>query len=210
MAHPLPIYPAGWYRAIHRHFQATKAWTLSYLVSPTGVGSTMTQALADHLSDSYSTNFFQILAQKDVAYQQLEVRDVHDYSNAPLISTTGAHTMSGGDPPLPTEVTAVVSLRTALIGRRHRGRMYFSGLAEGAYDHLTGLWTTSALPVIQGAADTWRSDSNSSSISFAGSNWGVGHDDHVGGGTVQLVTHLIVNTQPCSQRRRQALHRGRL
>lgn len=54
-------------------------------------------------------------------------------------------------PPLPCNVAASITKRTALIGRRHRGRMALAGLANA--DNVVGLLSPTAFGLIQTLAN---------------------------------------------------------
>jgi len=60
------------------------------------------------------------------------IRDVNS-ANQPLITSTGtAGPGTSASPALPDETAAVITLRTALVGRGNRGRMYIPNFATNA------------------------------------------------------------------------------
>jgi hypothetical protein len=58
---------------------------------------------------------------------------------------------SGSGDALPPQCALVVTLKTALAGRRHRGRVYVTGWGEG--DQVAGVWQSSILTTL---ATTWN------------------------------------------------------
>lgn len=62
----------------------------------------------------------------------VQIRDL-GAANQPYISSNGsAHAGTSASPSLPNEVAACLTLRTAFIGRQHRGRIYVPGFATNA------------------------------------------------------------------------------
>jgi hypothetical protein len=59
------------------------------------------------------------------------IRDIRTANQAEFVSVASAVLGTGSGNPLPNEVAAVVTLRTALAGRSYRGRVYFSGAIVG-------------------------------------------------------------------------------
>lgn len=62
------------------------------------------------------------------------IRDVREANQVEYISTAASVPGTGGATPLPNSLAAVVTLRTALAGKRYRGRVYFSGANEAQND----------------------------------------------------------------------------
>ena len=182
---------------------------MTHASSPVVGGPINHQDWADHLSQQFWTYWASAQVQAPGSYLGVEVRDIHDYTQAPFTSETAAAALTGGNP-LPMEIAVCISLRTALIGRRHRGRIYSGSVSRDIYDITSGFWNTSATPALLSSANAWRSASETGGITFPNSNWGVTHNNRDGTGSVQVVTHLQINPAPCSQRRRGVEHRGRL
>ncbi len=59
------------------------------------------------------------------------IRDVRVANQAEFVSVAAAVPGTGAGNPLPNEVAAVVTLRTALAGKSFRGRAYFGGAIVG-------------------------------------------------------------------------------
>lgn len=62
------------------------------------------------------------------------IRDVRTANQPEYVSVAAAVPGTGGGLPLPNELAAVVTLRTALAGKSFRGRSYFSGAVVGESD----------------------------------------------------------------------------
>lgn len=81
------------------------------------------------------------------ALQGIDIRDLNTANLVAWPSTVDAAAGTGTGDPLPQEVALVVSLRTALTGRRNRGRTYLTGfdtLQVDAQGHATGALTAAA------------------------------------------------------------------
>ncbi len=92
------------------------------------------QALANALFTAISTNtgFVQLLSllAPEAIFEAIGIRDIHA-PNLPEFVSTGTPVGGGGTGDmLPLSVAAVASLRTALAGKRFRGRIYYSGWSE--------------------------------------------------------------------------------
>lgn len=96
------------------------------------------QALADTLfntlrADPSMTAYMSFMASTTIL-ESLSIRSLNT-ANQPLFTSTG--TPLGGaatGDPLPLSVASCVTLRTALAGKRFRGRMYLSGWSETSND----------------------------------------------------------------------------
>jgi hypothetical protein len=66
-----------------------------------------------------------------VVFTGVGVIDLRSPSNPEITSTGAAVPGTGGVNPLPDQVSLVVTLRTALTGRSHRGRVYTFGWVAG-------------------------------------------------------------------------------
>lgn len=62
------------------------------------------------------------------------IRDVRVANQAEFVSVAAAVPGTGAGDPLPNQLAAVVTLRTALAGKSYRGRAYFSGAIEAEND----------------------------------------------------------------------------
>lgn len=120
------------------------------------------------------------------------------------VSVTGG--VSTGDT-LPPQCALVVSLRTGLAGRSHRGRIYLGGYAEQY--QASGQWLASIYTFVQSTLDTMVLELGDSGSS-ADYTWGVwsrklGGEDpgpyNLGAGFFPI-TDAIVRTTVHTQRRR--------
>jgi hypothetical protein len=62
------------------------------------------------------------------------IRDVRTANQAEFVSVAAATPGTGSGDPLPNQLAAVVTLRTALAGKSFRGRVYMSGAIEAEND----------------------------------------------------------------------------
>jgi hypothetical protein len=112
---------------------------------------------------------------------------IGEFSDDPLVGTSSA-------PKFPNQVCSVVSLRTALSGRRHRGRMYLPCNGIGL-ENSANMGTANA----QGLADAWAtafSDWNTS-----GDNGGIVVVSQAGT-SASPVNNVVVDSRLDIQRRR--------
>lgn len=116
----------------------TRTWRNVIGLVGTGALPVIDQALADALFTGISTaagfvNLMALLA-PTVVFERIAIRDIH----APNLNefTSQGTPLSGGGTgdPLPLNVAAVVTVRTALAGKSFRGRTYFSGFTETQND----------------------------------------------------------------------------
>lgn len=93
------------------------------------------QALANTLAAAIRANFTTHLAPHMSAgthFATVGIRDISSASQTEYIGTGGPVVGAAVGDSLPGGAAACVSLKTALSGPRHRGRVYLSGWAEGA------------------------------------------------------------------------------
>jgi hypothetical protein len=120
-------------------------------------------------------------------------------SGGPTAPFVGEHsptalTGSGSELRLPNQVAMVVSLRTALSGRRHRGRMYLPCNALGLES--SGNFADSNIALIAAGWATCFSDWNES-----GDNGSIAVVSQTGT-SVTDVANIVVDSRPDIQRRR--------
>lgn len=163
------------------------------------------QIKADALTDTYLENI-----NTAAALQRIDIRDIRTKSQSIFEAGGAAAPGTGGGNALPDEVALVVTLRTALAGPAHRGRVYLSG-----FDDSTLTAEGHATPGLTGAAQDWVGRVGGI-LSANGMALGVGHRGHdaytnAKGNTVDaelpgtdLVTSVIVRDNVFdSQRRRK-------
>jgi len=83
---------------------------------------------------------------------QVSCTRIHPVGPATVITPFAGGTVGArASPPLPSNVAASIVKRTALIGRRHRGRMSLAGLANA--DNVGGLLSAGAFGLVQDLAN---------------------------------------------------------
>lgn len=85
----------------------------------------------------------------------LECHDVVPGTGSPVYRVGGLPvlgTVAGIS--VPVQVAAVISHRSALIGRSNRGRVYLGGQAAAGVDADTGSWTTAHLALLEAVRST--------------------------------------------------------
>jgi hypothetical protein len=184
---------------------------LHAIVDPTFV---LTQVIVDNVfddisSDATTTTYMAFLA-GTTALQFIDARDLRVAEQA-LIQSTGVAVSGGGSGmALPEEVALVCTLRSALAGRAHRGRVYLTGFDSSAIDA-----DGHAVSGLTAAAQAWVA-ALSIRMEAQGLALGIGHRGHASyvnsrGDTVpaelagtDLVTAAIVRDNVFdSQRRRK-------
>lgn len=104
----------------------TGYWTQNAFTTPTDANAGCATAAANAVTDLAGPLFGKITA--DCGYDEVRV---YSYpSGGPSATIIGSATITGGtgggtSPVLPLQTAVCVTLRTALAGRAHRGRMYF-------------------------------------------------------------------------------------
>lgn len=116
------------------------------------------QDIADDCGSAYiHAGSLQSRQSSQCIYDTIAVQP-YDGASAPTDLTVGSYTgASGGFVAVPTasQVAWIITMRTALAGRSHRGRMYV-GVRPASYLNATGTaWATAAVTADQSAADTY-------------------------------------------------------
>jgi len=202
-------------------FQMRLLWTLPNSKTATNVlhlivpdGTVNSQALADALYDGIvgfgDTAPYLAYLSSETSLVGVDVRDIRTASQALFQSTGLATAGTGGGNALPEEVSLVVTLRTALAGRAHRGRIFLTGFDDSTLDvngHADATFVLTTLAFVAGIVAI---------IGENGMDLGVGHRGHAEyinakGATVAAeaagtdrVTNVIVRDNVFdSQRRRK-------
>lgn len=116
-------------------------------------------SLRDHIVSLYNVSYgagqWQLLfgSPISVTLGQISFTPLDGTSASTVYTVSGAGTQTGDA--LPAEVAIVLSLRTALRGRRNRGRLYIPCLAEAVCDAV-GQPTTNAVSGYAAQANTFR------------------------------------------------------
>lgn len=98
-------------------------------------GFNSTQAIANALGTAilghFTSSGLAALMATTTSLDGVGLRDIRVANQVEFISTAAAVSGTGGGNPLPNEVAAAITLRTALAGKSFRGRTYFSGAVVG-------------------------------------------------------------------------------
>lgn len=90
------------------------------------------------------------------AFTGISLRDLRSVDQPFVDSTSGSVTGAAAGDPLPAQIAAVVTLRTALAGRANRGRQYLPPLDEASNDS-SGRIATAAKTSLDSFATGWIS-----------------------------------------------------
>jgi hypothetical protein len=88
------------------------------------------------------------LYQSEIRWKSAAVADLQ------VVVRVQPRIMTGTEPPLPQNTSALIQKRTQVAGRRGRGRMYIPGLSEGNVGG-TGVVNQGQIDVTQPLLDTW-------------------------------------------------------
>lgn len=115
---------------------------------------------------SYTSSGLKALCASTTYLDGVGIRDLRTPNEVEYISVAGGIAGTGAGDPLPNEVSAVVTLRTAKAGKSYRGRVYFSGANEAQNDatqHMEAAYQTA----IKDFMDAVMSDMASEGITLA-------------------------------------------
>lgn len=210
--------PDGYYQITHVMSWAGKRMTVTYYKHRTGIFVGTLASFLDHLADSFQNHLFKIVTVGPIATVEHTLRDTGVTDGGLTLITTTAHTGGNdntGGTPVPLQVAGVVSMRSGLVGRSFRGRIFMPAFNESSADKTTGRWLDSDVGTIDTAIDDWMSDSNSSVADITGtSDFAVGSRVHNGvpqnPRLMTQISTMALNPVPCTQRRRSIAHHGRL
>lgn len=121
--------------------QVRLRWTFNGIAGYNVIGGTVgggfanSQAIANTIGTAvnghFTTSGLAALCATTTSLLGVGVRDIRVANQPEFQSAAAAVPGTGAGNPLPNEVAAVVTLRTALAGRSYRGRAYFSGFIVG-------------------------------------------------------------------------------
>ncbi len=167
-------------------------------------------ALFDDIAAATETTTYFAFLKTTTALQFIDIRDLRTESQALVQSTSAAVPGTGTGNALPEEVALVVSLRTALAGRAHRGRTYLTGFDDTALDA-----NGHAVAGLTAAAADWMTALKDSMLGL-GMTLGIGHRGHAeyvnpkgatiaaeAAGTDRVLTCVVRDNVFDSQRRRK-------
>jgi len=99
-----------------------------------GGGYVNSQTHADDLAAAviadYASSGLRALHSVTTYLRGVGIRDLREPNQVEYSNTAGEVPGTGGGDPLPNQLAAVVTLRTALAGKSYRGRVYISGADE--------------------------------------------------------------------------------
>lgn len=98
-------------------------------------GFAASQAIANTLGTAilgrFTTSGLAALCATTTSLISVGLRDIRTANQPEFVSVAAAVPGSGAGNPVPNQLAAVVTLRTALAGRSYRGRAYFGGFIVG-------------------------------------------------------------------------------
>jgi len=101
-------------------------------------GFAASQAIANTLGTAilgrFTTSGLAALCATTTSLLAVGLRDIRTANLPEYVSVAAAVPGTGSGDPLPNQLAAVVTLRTALAGKSYRGRAYFSGAIEAEND----------------------------------------------------------------------------
>lgn len=134
-SHPLVLDTAVQVR-LHWTFNGIAGYNV--LAGIVGGGYTNSQAHANALGTailgSFTSSGLAALMASTTSLVAAGIRDVREANRPEYVSVAAAVPGSGSATPMPNQDAAVITLRTALAGKRYRGRVYFSGATEAQND----------------------------------------------------------------------------
>jgi hypothetical protein len=127
-SHPLVLPTAV---QVRLHWSWNGVLGFNVLAGIVGGGYSNSQAHADALGAAvlgrFTSSGLKALCATTTSLLAAGIRDLQAPNRAEFVSTASAVPGTGSGDPLPNELAAVVTLRTALAGKSFRGRAYFSG-----------------------------------------------------------------------------------
>jgi hypothetical protein len=180
------------------------------LSKPPGVA--ITQALVNAVGTALRSGATSsgLVAQQSplVRIATVGIRDINEPNQPEITDNTAGPIGTGTNPPLPPQTALVVTLRTALAGRRFRGRSYVFGWASNAN---TGAGVATQLAA--DAATTWiqtiRADVSASGLELAVISRPVWSDDPIPilirAGEVHPITGVAMRNHVWDTQRRRAI-----
>lgn len=104
--------------------------------------------------DYVTTNFYDLTKTQGVSdLWTLEIANARKLEQPATLFSKALSVQGGGTPgqELPPQSAMVITLRSNLAGRRHRGRLYLGGYLESV--QAQGVWATSTVNAVQGYVD---------------------------------------------------------
>lgn len=164
--------------------------------SSVGVGQATADDLAADVQAAYAASGLDAYQANEYVLDRVTVRDIRT-ANQPEFSASVADGGVSVEAPLPPGVALVVTLRTALSGRRYRGRTYLGGWAVNANGSMG-----QAIPGAITAAEAFMTDMMSHSVQA--STWTLGVMSTVLN-AINNVTSVAVRDNVWDSQRRRAV-----
>jgi len=134
-AHPLVLATAV---QVRLHWTYNGITGFNALAGIVGGGFANSQAHANALGTAvlgrFTTSGLAALMASTTSLVAVGIRDLRTANQPEYVSVAAAVPGSGSATPMPNQDAATITLRTALAGKRYRGRAYFSGATEAQND----------------------------------------------------------------------------
>jgi hypothetical protein len=138
-------------------------WTLNAIAAYNvlsgivGGGYANSQAHADALTTAvlgrFTSSGLKALSASTTSLLGAGIRDIRTANQAEFYNTSAPVAGTGAGDPMPNQMAAVVTLRTALAGKSYRGRVYIGGANEAENDsagHIVAAYNTAIAAFITG------------------------------------------------------------
>jgi len=136
---------------VRLHWSFNNIVGFNVLAGIVGGGFANSQAIADALDTAIkghlTTSGLKALLATTTELLRVGIRDVRTANQPEFLGAGAALPGTAGGDPLPAQLAAVVTLRTALAGKSFRGRVYLSGADEAQNDasgHIAAGFNTAA------------------------------------------------------------------
>lgn len=185
---PLPVVATGFYCQIRMSLHSTQFAECTVAVTR-ATGSA--EDVATTVGQAWDINVMDVLSQ-DVRHLDTICTKLDGVSAGVIVPS---ETVGGdGNPAAPDQCASIVTLRTPLSGRSHRGRIYVPGTPVNQVDADPSLWKSAWVSVLQGAVDAFNGDLDTDETT-----WGVLSRSL---GAITPITSRVVRQYITTQRRR--------
>lgn len=142
----------------------TYLWTMNYKVGTAPMANVL--CLSKPSSNAHSVNLAAYSIWTTANCWQSRQASQAQYVNSICLPLDGSgladvvdHSLDNGGrtgAAVPPQVCAIITFRTGVRGRSHRGRMYLGGMYTADLGTPPTLWTSAAVTGLQTAATTWQ------------------------------------------------------
>lgn len=135
--------------------------TVNYVIS--GASDCLTVAEEWAVAWGKDGNNLQQGQSTDIAYDEVQCSNPSGLYASASSDFSAADNQSGGAgaDPVPPQVAAVLTWKSAIGGRQGRGRTFFPGLPDSSLADHKAQWATGGPPTLQTRAETWFSNMTS-------------------------------------------------